>query len=187
LKVAGDTYLPLLGELTAIEPAALVRAYHDALETAVQRRATAITPAGWIYRRGDPSRTIPVDFAPLPEDAPEALQRTFAAEYSRYTAWLGPQAEVFRRCDRHAILVDVLEILRGGQGRYVERKASLQEIVQFYRMAHNRVHHDLCYTVPCTKGGTAYVTVSRSSHPYDRGVRLDERDRGRVYRPGTPL
>ena len=29
-----------------------------------------------------------------------------------------------------------------------------------------RVHHDLGYTVPCTKGGTGHVTVSRSSCLY---------------------
>jgi outer membrane protein assembly factor BamB len=30
----------------------------------------------------------------------------------------------------------------------------------------NRVHHDLGYTVPCTKGGTGHVMVSRSPCPY---------------------
>jgi acyl-CoA synthetase (AMP-forming)/AMP-acid ligase II len=29
----------------------------------------------------------------------------------------------------------------------------------------NRVHHDLGYTVPLAKGGTAHVTVSRSPCP----------------------
>src|SRR6267142_508000 len=48
----------------------------------------------------------------------------------------------------------------------------------------SRVHHDLCYAVPCTKGGTSDVTVSRSSHPYQRGVGFDELDRGRVDRAG---
>src|SRR6266850_2828975 len=47
-----------------------------------------------------------------------------------------------------------------------------------------RVHHDLCYAVPCTKGGTSDVTVSRSSHPYQRGVGFDELDRGQVDRAG---
>ena len=50
----------------------------------------------------------------------------------------------------------------------------------------NRVHHDLGYTVPFTKGGTAHVTVSQSSHPYDRRARFDELDRGGVPSTGPP-
>jgi len=41
-----------------------------------------------------------------------------------------------------------------------------------------RVHHDLGYPVHFAKGGTAHVTGSRSSHPYDEDVRCDERDWG---------
>jgi len=42
----------------------------------------------------------------------------------------------------------------------------------------NRVHHDLGYTVPFTKGGTAQAPVPRSSHPYVRGIGFDELDGG---------
>jgi len=45
-----------------------------------------------------------------------------------------------------------------------------------------RVHHGVGYPVPSTHGGTAHVTGSRSPHAYDRGVRCDERTRGRVGR-----
>jgi hypothetical protein len=41
-----------------------------------------------------------------------------------------------------------------------------------------RVHHDLGYTVPFTKGGTAHAPVPRSSHPYVRGIGFDELDGG---------
>jgi hypothetical protein len=51
----------------------------------------------------------------------------------------------------------------------------------------NRVHHDLGYTVPFTKGGTAHATISRSPRPYHRGLGFDELDRGGVYGLGTPL
>src|SRR5712692_7331151 len=52
---------------------------------------------------------------------------------------------------------------------------------------HNRVHHDLGYTVSSAKGGTAHVTLSRYFNPYDRPVRFDEFDRGRVWGAGAPL
>ncbi|MGH7961628.1 MAG: YcjX family protein [Candidatus Binatia bacterium] len=136
LKRAGTAYLPVLEDLSGIEPSRVVRAYHDALERAISRGATAVTPAGWIYSRGNAAASPPVEFAPLPDTAPEALRKVLSAAYERYRLWLRPQTEVFRQCDRHAILVDVLEILRGGQDRYVERKASLREIVRFYREAH---------------------------------------------------
>src|SRR5712691_12397311 len=51
----------------------------------------------------------------------------------------------------------------------------------------NRVHHDLGYTVSSAKGGTAHVTLSRYFNPYDRPVRFDEFDRGRVWGAGAPL
>src|SRR5712691_5576867 len=50
-----------------------------------------------------------------------------------------------------------------------------------------RVHHDLGYTVSSAKGGTAHVTLSRYFNPYDRPVRFDEFDRGRVWGAGAPL
>jgi len=49
-----------------------------------------------------------------------------------------------------------------------------------YTMSDSRVHHDLGYTVLFTTGGTAHVTVWRSSHAYDRRVRFDELDCGGV-------
>src|SRR5262249_17781361 len=52
---------------------------------------------------------------------------------------------------------------------------------------HNRVHHDLGYTVPSTKGGTDHVTLPRDSYPYDRAMRFDELDHGRVCGPGASL
>src|SRR5712692_9020274 len=50
-----------------------------------------------------------------------------------------------------------------------------------------RVHHDLGYTVPSTKGGTDHVTVSRSPNSYHRLVRFGELDRRRVCGAGATL
>jgi hypothetical protein len=61
---------------------------------------------------------------------------------------------------------------------------------QGYRVSaayNNRVHHDLGYTVPFTKGGTGYVAVSGSLNLYYRRVSFDELDRRRVYSAGTPF
>src|SRR5688572_2224799 len=54
---------------------------------------------------------------------------------------------------------------------------------------HNtRVHHDLDFGLywPSTKGGTVHVTVSRSPHPYHRGVGFDELDGRGIYRARRP-
>jgi predicted YcjX-like family ATPase len=137
LRVAGERYLPLLANLHGMPPEVLVRSYHEALEAAVQQGATSVTPGGWIYARGSSMKQMPLDFAPLPSPAPQALRATFAAEFEAYRQWLAPLVAVFCQCDRHAILVDVLDILRGGQGRYVERKVALQELIRFYEQAHS--------------------------------------------------
>src|SRR2546425_1637539 len=50
-----------------------------------------------------------------------------------------------------------------------------------------RVHHDLGYTVSSMTGGTAHVTLSQYSNAYHRGMRFDERNRGRVCGPGAAL
>jgi hypothetical protein len=54
-------------------------------------------------------------------------------------------------------------------------------------MLYIRVHHDLGYTVPSTKGEIAHAMVSYSSNPYYRRVRFDELDRGRVCDAATLL
>lgn len=94
-------------------------------------------PGGWIYTQGTQTEAIPLDFAPLPPNAPQELRANFSRAFDAYRKWLEPLVNVFCRCDCHAILVDVLEILRGGQGRYVERKAALQELIRFYTQAHS--------------------------------------------------
>jgi hypothetical protein len=63
-----------------------------------------------------------------------------------------------------------------------DEQSVYEEITEY-----NRVHHDLGYTVPSTKGGTTDVTVSRSPHADDRGVRFDELDCGRVCRARAAL
>jgi predicted YcjX-like family ATPase len=136
LNAAGVKYLPLLEHLGGIDPATLVRGYHDALEAAVRNGARSVTPAAWIYTRRAPAATIPIDFAPLPSNAPGMLKDVFSHAFASYTTWLEPLVNVFCRCDHHVVLVDVLEILRAGQPRYVERKAALQELIQFYARAH---------------------------------------------------
>jgi hypothetical protein len=136
LKVAGMKYLPLLENLTAMHSETLVHRYHDALEAAVRHGARSVTPAAWIYTRGATAKTIPIDFAPLPANAPGKLHEVFSQTFESYTKWLQPLVNVFCRCDHHVVLVDALEILRAGQARYVERKAALQELIQFYARAH---------------------------------------------------
>jgi hypothetical protein len=54
-------------------------------------------------------------------------------------------------------------------------------------LMNTRVHHEVGYPVPGTKGGTGHVTVSRSSGPYERGGGCDQPDRGRVDGGGPPL
>jgi predicted YcjX-like family ATPase len=182
LRVAGWSYLPGLEHLHDTAPATLVRRYHEALEAAVQQGATSVTPGGWIYARGSTVQQMPLVFAPLPSSAPQALRNAFAAEFEAYRRWLSPLIAVFCQCDRHAILVDVLEILRGGQGRYVERKVALQELIRFYAQAHGllqRVARDLA-----TRLG---LPVMPSRTPLARAVvvatkadTILEEDRGRL-------
>jgi predicted YcjX-like family ATPase len=134
---AAEPYLRLLRHLHAdSDPAQLVRAYHDFLERAVQSDARTVSPAGWIYTRRGGSFAAPVNFAPLPAGAASALVQHFERPYRAYTHSLGPLAAVFRECAHHVVLVDVLEILRDGQSRYVERKAALRGMIEFYKRSH---------------------------------------------------
>lgn len=131
---AAAPYLALLRELRAdTDPAQLVRAYHDCLEAAVRSGARTVSPAGWIYTRLGGSFSAPVDFAPLPGGVASGLRRHFQKAYRKYTRSLEPLASVFRECPNHVVLVDVLEILRDGQPRYVERKQALQGMIEFYK------------------------------------------------------
>jgi predicted YcjX-like family ATPase len=182
LRVAGQRYLPCLERLDGVPPATLVRCYHEALEAAVQQGATSVTPGGWIYARGSAEKCMPLDFAPLPSPAPPALRDAFAAEFEAYRRWLSPLIAVFCQCDRHVILVDVLEILRGGQGRYVERKAALQELIRFYEQAHGLLER-LARDVATRLG----LPVMPSRTPLARAVAVAtkadailEEDRGRL-------
>jgi predicted YcjX-like family ATPase len=89
---------------------------------------------------------------------------------------------MFCRCDRHVILVDVLEVLRNGQRRYVERKAALQELVRFYAQAHSlweRLARDLA--------GWLRIPIKPSRTPLAKAVvvatkadAILEEDRGRL-------
>jgi len=182
LQAAGVKYLPLLDNLQGVEPEMLVRGYHDALEAAMRHGARSVTPAAWIYTRGAAAKTIPIDFAPLPANAPTPLQDVFSQSFESYTKWLAPLVNVFCRCDRHVILVDVLEILRAGQARYVERKAALQELIQFYARAHGfleRLVRDLATTMR--------IPIQPSRMPLSKAIvvatKVDaivEEDRGRL-------
>jgi len=134
---AAAPYLALLRDLRAdTDPAQLVRAYHDFLEDAVRGGTRTVSPAGWIYTRLGGTFSAPVDFAPLPGGVASELRRHFQKLYRIYTRSLEPLASVFRECANHIVLVDVLEILRDGQARYVERKQVLQGMVEFYKRSH---------------------------------------------------
>jgi predicted YcjX-like family ATPase len=182
LKVAGLKYLPLLENLAEMHPETLVRSYHDALEAAVRNGARSVTPAAWIYTRRAPATTIPIDFAPLPSNAPGKLKEAFSQAFESYTKWLEPLVNVFCRCDHHVILVDVLEILRGGQARYVERKAALQEIIQFYARAHGfleRIARDLA-TLMRISLKPSRMPLSKAVVVATKADTILEEDRGRL-------
>jgi predicted YcjX-like family ATPase len=137
---AARPYFELLRSLRFdTDPARLVQAYHDCLEAAVRNGARTVSPAGWIYTRLGGSFSVPIGFAPLPGGAPPELQRYFQHPYRAYIQSLEPLASVFRECAHHIILVDVLEILRDGQPRYIERKQALQGLVEFYKRSHGRL------------------------------------------------
>jgi uncharacterized protein len=182
LRVAGQRYLPCLEHLHGVSAGTLVQCYHEALEAAVQQGATSVTPGGWIYARGGTEKHMPLDFAPLPSSAPPVLRDAFASEFEAYRRWLSPLVEVFCQCDRHAILVDVLEILRGGQGRYVERKAALRELIRFYEQAHGlleRLARDLAtrLRLPVMPARTPLVRAVVVATKADA---ILEEDRGRL-------
>jgi predicted YcjX-like family ATPase len=141
LSVAGTKYLPLLKDVNGMSHETLVGCFHDALELALRHGARSVTPAAWIHTRDQRRHSIPLHFAPLPPDAPKALRERCAEGFEDYRQWLAPLIQIFCRCDHHAILVDVLEILRDGQRRYVERKAALQELIRFYTQAHGFVQY----------------------------------------------
>lgn len=108
----------------------------------------------------------------------EACSRAFEA----YSQWLKPLVGMFCRCDHHVLLVDVLEVLRNGQGRYVERKAALQELIRFYAQAHGlweRLARDLT--------GWFRIPINPSRAPLAKAVvvatkadAILEEDRGRL-------
>jgi hypothetical protein len=82
-------------------------------------------------------------------------------------------------CHASPYWYEPVETLLDQMNRHGVAKATLIQIGGEYDNAYLiRVHHDLGYTVPFTKGGTAHVTVWRSSHTYDRRVRFDELDCG---------
>jgi predicted YcjX-like family ATPase len=182
LKVAGTKYLPLLNDLNSMSPEALVEGFHDALEEALRSGAKSVTPAAWILIRNTSQQTIPLHFAPLPANAPQALREHFSEGFEAYRKWLAPLAHIFCRCDRHVILVDVLEILRDGQRRYVERKAALQELIRFYTQAHSfleQVARNLAIAIripiepPRTSLSKAVVVATKADA-------ILEEDRGRL-------
>ena len=136
MSAVGQGYLSLLSHLDRLSPQTLVEKYHQVLEAALRKGATSITPAGWISSRGEPMTAAMLNFAPLPPGAPSGLRETFVKGFHVYGKWLTPLSDIFGRCDHHVILVDVLDILRNGQARYVERQKALQEIINFYAQSH---------------------------------------------------
>jgi hypothetical protein len=86
-----------------------------------------VTPGAWVYQRIGGMKDAPIKFAPLDDKAPAETRSGFEREFEAYQKWLEPLVDVFRNCTRGIILVDVLEILRGGQNRYVERLAGCGE------------------------------------------------------------
>jgi predicted YcjX-like family ATPase len=182
LHVAGKQYLPVLENLAEVSPGALVRSYHETLEAAVRRGARSVTPAAWIYTRGAAVQTIPIAFAPLPGHAPQELKGVFSQAFASYIKWLEPLLNVFCRCDRHVILVDVLEILRAGQARYVERKAALRELIQFYVRAHGfleRLARDLA-TLLRLPLRLSRLPLSKAIVVATKADAIVEEDRGRL-------
>lgn len=176
-------YLALLRELRAdTGPARLVRVYHDCLEQAVRAGARTVSPAGWIYTRLGGSFSAPVDFAPLPGGVASDLRQRFEQSYRAYTQSLEPLAAVFRDCAHHVVLVDVLEILRDGQPRYIERKAALHGMIEFYKRSHgffSRVARDAASWVglPVAPGR---VPLRRAVIAATKADAVLEDDRGRL-------
>jgi len=176
-------YLALLRELRPdTSPEQLVKAYHDCLEQAVRAGARTVSPAGWIYTRLGGNFSVPVNFAPLPGGAAEALRQRFEEPYRTYTRSLEPLAAVFRECAHHVVLVDVLEILRDGQARYVERKAALQGMIEFYKRSHgflSRVARDAAkwMGLPVAPGR---VRLRRAVIAATKADAVLEDDRGRL-------
>jgi predicted YcjX-like family ATPase len=182
LKVAGQKYLPLLNHLNGIPPGTLVDSFHDALELALRHGARSVTPAAWIHARDQETHAIPLHFAPLPPNAPKALIAHCRAGFEAYRQWLAPLISIFCRCDHHVILVDVLEILRDGQRRYVERKAALQELMRFYAQAHGIVQQ-LARQLAVTIGlpiKPARTSLSRAVAAATKADAVLEEDRGRL-------
>lgn len=160
----------------------LVRAYHDTLEAAVRDGARTVSPAGWIYTRLGGAFSVPVSFAPLPAGAAEDLQRRFDETYREYARSLEPLAAVFRECANHIVLVDVLEIMRDGQTRYIERKAALRAMVEFYKRSHgflSRVTRNAAswMGLPVTRGR---VALARAVIAATKADAVLEDDRGRL-------
>lgn len=180
---AAAPYLALLRELRAdTDPAKLVSAYHDCLEEAVRHGARTVSPAGWIYTRLGGAFSAPVDFAPLPGGVAPELRRHFQKPYRDYVRSLEPLASVFRECANHVVLVDVLEILRDGQPRYVERKQALQGMVDFYKRSNGfftRVARDAASWVglPVAPGR---VPLARAVIAATKADAVLEDDRGRL-------
>lgn len=180
---AAQPYLALLRDLRAdTDPAQLVRAYHDFLERAIGSGARTVSPAGWIYTRLGGSFSAPVDFAPLPGGVPAELRRRFQEPFRSYTRSLEPLASVFRECANHVVLVDVLEILRDGQPRYVERKHALQGMIEFYKRSHGfftRVMRDTASWagLPISPGR---IPLSRAVIAATKADAVLEDDRGRL-------
>jgi predicted YcjX-like family ATPase len=180
---AARPYLDLLRDVRAdSDPAQLVRAYHDCLEAAVRSGARTVSPAGWIYTRLGGSFSAPIDFAPLPGGVAPELRRQFQKPYRAYTRSLEPLASVFRECAHHIVLVDVLEILRDGQPRYIERKQALHGLVEFYKRSHGfltRIARDAANWagLPVTPGR---IALSRAVIAATKADAVLEDDRGRL-------
>ena len=180
---AAAPYLALLRDLRAdTDPAQLVRAYHDTLEEAVRCGARTVSPAGWIYTRLGGTFSAPMDFAPLPGGVAPDLRRKFRKTYDEYARSLEPLTTVFRECSNHIVLVDVLEILRDGQPRYIERKTALQAIVEFYKGSHgllSRMTRDAASWIglPVTPGR---VPLARAVIAATKADAVLEDDRGRL-------
>jgi len=116
------------GETGCIE--SVVRSYVEYTQKCLDAGLSGVQPAKLALGSDHPAA---IDFCPLPRGIREAATKAakqFGKSYNRYVrGTVEPFRKELRKCDRQAVLVDVLGILRNGPEAYTQTRSVLERVL----------------------------------------------------------